>query len=114
MNLRRSFWTGICTALCLNGMVVLADETPVKVPLAEPQDVLLNVTNVQVEEDVEVVAQDPTVRKTQVIVTEGAGGGGLAVATEEGVAGTIAIEPDQSKYWVGLLCNTASDALKTQ
>src|SRR5881394_234896 len=114
MNLRRRYWSWIGTALCLNGMVVLAQDEPVRVPLAEPQDVLINVNVEQNDavKEVEIVQEaGPKVGVRQVIVG-GAGGAArtIAVTSDGGVSGILTVDADQGKYWIGLLCNPAGDA----
>lgn len=116
MSLRRSFWSLICTALCLNGLVVLGQE-PARVTAEPPQDVLFNlkVATDDVEE-IEVFAQNPPAGANPAVqrdvlrrvIVNGPGGGLITLHEAQ------ADQPDQGKYWVGLLCNPASDALRTQ
>ena len=133
MMMSSRFWRGIGAALCLNGMVVLADETTADKPEAQTANVRLNVNVVQNDPQIaaqaeaqvlEVVIEDTAAKanERQIQVNGDAGKQfGLTVsgAVGEGVVSFQSdqggsFQPDQGKYWIGLLCNPASEALRTQ
>lgn len=113
MNVRKSCWKWIYTAMCLpvgvSTVVGFADETDPKPPLSAVQDVLFNpqVTQPAPQSDgVEIVVDTvapPPANATQILV--GGAPNGTFVYAEPGA---------QDKFWIGLICTDPGDALRTQ
>lgn len=108
MNVRYSMWKWVCATFCLNAAVALAeDPKPVFAVDDRAGNVQFRVLREPADGRLEIVAEETPPGPPQDVLTE-------VLESKHGIVHFTVNTDSQGKYWIGLLCAPASDALRSQ